>query len=503
MDKETLSNYGWIVICVMVIAVMIALASPFGTFVSNAVKSTTQGLFGANQKALNSTGLINMEDQWFDGFEMLDVTEVYTKGSTDVLTFRSSAPVSEFKEVRVDNEVVDPSNYTVTEGSTIITFTPEYSEQLKLGNHTIAIVSGQSGAKADFIVVEKHGLHYGEAYIGTMDGATVKAIFNEDTSAQLYINGNLEADIPAGFITYTKETVDMTAIGYGTGVISADGKTIDIGGLVLTLTPPAVTNSSLPCYIVITEDWEIGEIVDVKVYEECPQYAIDIIKNQTNDDLVQTTLGYITNDYIYSYFYIHNENLYDGWCATGITTKEFVEEIAQLTSITLNAQNAKYASQITKCPELLSYIDGMPMTGIRLGGVEFAEQITVAPIIPSTVKWMDEAFCGFGFEVAPEIPSNVTMIFAAFRDCKNLKTSPAIPATVERMDDCFQFCTSLTGELEINAQLDYKYVGACFGNVDFEKQQLILKGTCTEIDDMGNSGINYCAECNGKCANNH
>ena len=30
MDKETLSNYGWIVICVLVLAVMLALATPFG-----------------------------------------------------------------------------------------------------------------------------------------------------------------------------------------------------------------------------------------------------------------------------------------------------------------------------------------------------------------------------------------------------------------------------------------------------------------------------------------
>lgn len=66
MDKETLSNYGWIVICVLVLAVMLALATPFGQFVSNAVKSTTQGLFDVNQNALNSTGLINIGDQSFD-----------------------------------------------------------------------------------------------------------------------------------------------------------------------------------------------------------------------------------------------------------------------------------------------------------------------------------------------------------------------------------------------------------------------------------------------------
>ena len=66
MDKETLSNYGWIVICVLVLAVLLALASPFGSFVADAVKSTTQGLFDVNQSALNATGLINIEDNQFE-----------------------------------------------------------------------------------------------------------------------------------------------------------------------------------------------------------------------------------------------------------------------------------------------------------------------------------------------------------------------------------------------------------------------------------------------------
>ena len=57
MDKETLSNYGWIVICVLVLAVMIALATPFGNFIADAVKSTTAGFFSVNQNALNSAGV--------------------------------------------------------------------------------------------------------------------------------------------------------------------------------------------------------------------------------------------------------------------------------------------------------------------------------------------------------------------------------------------------------------------------------------------------------------
>lgn len=53
MDKETLSNYGWVVICVLVLVVMIALATPFGKYIADAVKSTTQGLFGASKEALD------------------------------------------------------------------------------------------------------------------------------------------------------------------------------------------------------------------------------------------------------------------------------------------------------------------------------------------------------------------------------------------------------------------------------------------------------------------
>ena len=52
MDKETLSNYGWVVICVLVLVVMIALATPFGNFIASAVKNTTEALFGASKKAV-------------------------------------------------------------------------------------------------------------------------------------------------------------------------------------------------------------------------------------------------------------------------------------------------------------------------------------------------------------------------------------------------------------------------------------------------------------------
>ncbi len=63
MDKETLSNYGWIVICVLVLAVMLALATPFGTFVADGFKATYTGLFDTGDSALdvglNAVGVKN------------------------------------------------------------------------------------------------------------------------------------------------------------------------------------------------------------------------------------------------------------------------------------------------------------------------------------------------------------------------------------------------------------------------------------------------------------
>lgn len=72
MDKETLSNYGWVVICTLVIAIMIALATPFGEYIANGVKSTTTGLTEVLNKSLTSTGYEELDnilgDNVQDGF---------------------------------------------------------------------------------------------------------------------------------------------------------------------------------------------------------------------------------------------------------------------------------------------------------------------------------------------------------------------------------------------------------------------------------------------------
>ena len=67
MDKNTLSNYGWIVIAVLVLSVMIALATPFGGYIRAGVENTVQGLFetedAALGKVLDDMGIVPTTDQ--------------------------------------------------------------------------------------------------------------------------------------------------------------------------------------------------------------------------------------------------------------------------------------------------------------------------------------------------------------------------------------------------------------------------------------------------------
>lgn len=90
MDKSTLSNYGWVVIAVLVLSVMIALATPFGSYIATAVENTTQGLFDVQQKAMGVAGLV-VDDQEFEesGGEpnkSIKTINIYTCCDNELLT---------------------------------------------------------------------------------------------------------------------------------------------------------------------------------------------------------------------------------------------------------------------------------------------------------------------------------------------------------------------------------------------------------------------------------
>ena len=78
--------------------------------------------------------------------------QVWTKGTTVDLTFKSNANFADFTRVEVDGAKVDASNYTKSEGSTIVTLKASFLETLSVGEHTIVIVSANDVPEAKFTV---------------------------------------------------------------------------------------------------------------------------------------------------------------------------------------------------------------------------------------------------------------------------------------------------------------------------------------------------------------
>ena len=81
----------------------------------------------------------------------------WTQNTDGSLAIRGSGEISKFREVKVDGVTVDPVNYTVTEGSTIITFKPEYLKSLPVGNHSFELVWTDGTAATNFAVAENAG----------------------------------------------------------------------------------------------------------------------------------------------------------------------------------------------------------------------------------------------------------------------------------------------------------------------------------------------------------
>ena len=78
----------------------------------------------------------------------------FEKGSKEALMFRSDASFADFIRVELDGKELDAKNYTLKEGSIIVTLTPEFASTLSVGTHTLGIVSASGTAKTDFTVTE-------------------------------------------------------------------------------------------------------------------------------------------------------------------------------------------------------------------------------------------------------------------------------------------------------------------------------------------------------------
>ena len=126
--------------------------------------------------------------------------------------------------------------------------------------------------------------------------------------------------------------------------------------------------------------------------------------------------------------------------------------------------------------------------------------------LPKSVKYMVATFnrCS-NLKKAPIIPENVEIMHATFIYCSKLKTATTIPESVKILSRTFVGCSSLEGVLEINANIDgnysfeidgviYEGYEECFLDACIDGSGLIIKGTCTKLNELRDNNQNITIE---------
>lgn len=110
----------------------------------------------------------------------------WQKGGTDGLSFTSNAAFADFIKVQVDGKDLDASNYTVKEGSTIVTLNAAYLETLSAGKHTLSVVSANGTATTEFTITaaQTGGDQTGD---NQTDGATSSPQTGDNSNMLLWV----------------------------------------------------------------------------------------------------------------------------------------------------------------------------------------------------------------------------------------------------------------------------------------------------------------------------
>lgn len=91
---------------------------------------------------------------WIAMYEVLEGNNSQWGGDAgETVTVRVDGDISKFLELRINGEPVDEDNYTLAEGSTIVTLKPEYLATLVPGKYSLTMVFTDSKAISTFTVV--------------------------------------------------------------------------------------------------------------------------------------------------------------------------------------------------------------------------------------------------------------------------------------------------------------------------------------------------------------
>ena len=391
MDKHTLSQYGWVVSVILVLAIMISLATPFASVLSNGFKGAVNDFKDTGSGVLDNLGgaedfgdlNIGGGNHGDGGMEntgpvILDgQNQSFHKLAPSALTFRSSANIDDFTEVKVNGETVDPANYTLTEGSTVITFSIDYLQTLDAGAQEVAIVSKTGSPSADFDVIEpevnEHGFYYNQPYTAYVN------MYSSDVAFFLRDNNTLDLIVIS---PNTTTTADYTE----TCTYSCEGNNISVDTSIGTVTGTVTNDGGL--------------------------YINELAANF----VLSSEVIAADNDY----FYIYDNSL------------------AGYRVAVINGEKSSYNA-------ILSNINNVPVVSIK-DTFSYNANLTAMPQLPNTITTIGGwAFINCTSLTSVTIPNTVFSIDThAFDGCKNL-TRLSIPDSVTSIGvTAFGGCSSLT-----------------------------------------------------------
>ena len=149
-----------------------------GTTSEKGIEDMTLDIDEANAEVVRQAALIAEILEALNGSPSLEVLEgdgqEYYTTAPSTLSFRSTAPLDELQNVTIDGEIIDPSNYELEEGSTIVKLNIDYLQTLDVGSYEIGVESLSKTAKGNFTVaapeLNEYGFYYNQPYtFNTLD----------------------------------------------------------------------------------------------------------------------------------------------------------------------------------------------------------------------------------------------------------------------------------------------------------------------------------------------
>lgn len=234
MDKETLSNYGWIVILVLILAVMIALATPFGSFIAQGFKATFGGFGNTNNAALEGVGL---------GQEPVESDEEHGNYIWYYQPYQGTIDGNTVEFVFHENGAYDVYNYTELQGYSADEGTAQYyMGKATFDEGEIVITNyGHNLRFPDFGNVELElkqtpirpfikGTPYS---LSDNWGYTEQYIFEEDGSIEWKNNDGHSESWESNTATFGERYISTNLYGYNINVaIHPNGQTIIVDGYI-------------------------------------------------------------------------------------------------------------------------------------------------------------------------------------------------------------------------------------------------------------------------------